>query len=515
MRKELGEGYTLVELVISLVIITVVGLGLMQLFISLVQSANLAKQRSVANSLANNQMEFLRSLSYDSLAVSGGSIIASSYLPAEETKEVNGIKYTVVTTIRYADDAYDGCGSYPNIELKKKYCRNFSAPGNSDGKNLVNDTNPADYKATNVTIKSSAGVRLASVDSHMAARVSETASTTGALFITVTDPSGMPITEAEVVVKNNSLSPNVDVASLTDSAGTAIFYNLPPDINANYTINVSKPEYSSIYTIAPSGSLQPTYSKQKIITQQSSYLSLVIGKMSQNSLLIETVDTNGNPLPNVKVYTKGGYKKYTDSNNSAYYFDTLSPSDTRPVTDSSGLATLDNLPPINEYIFCNEDGSYGCVSTGGTTYYLVSAVPYGGNNSLAPITIPAKGDDTSGTFQHNGIGYSQKVRLILTTNSGFPRVFKIDPDSVSRTNDNMKNVKMVLTGQNLLGANVELVQGGTTIPNKNCSGNDGKQLTCGFDISATSNDPLQVRIQKGGFTITLPANPKGSLYVTP
>lgn len=512
MRSSGGEaGYSLIELIISLFIISMVSVMFIGLLMTLLNSAALAEQKSVANSLVNNQMEYLRSLSYDSLAVSGGSILSSSYIPAKTTQTVGKLKYSIFTDIRYADDAFDGCGTYPSPDLKKLYCRNFSAPGNSSGNNLVNDTNPADYKMARVTVKNASGQTLAVLDTQIAARVAETASTTGALFTTVTDPSGTPISEATVTVKNTALSPNVTVSSSTDANGVAIFYGLPPDSQQRYTISADKSGYSSITSISPSGSLQPTYASQKILSQQSSYLTLVLGKMSPNSLIIATEDTSGNPLANIKVYVKGGYKKYTDTTNTAYYFDAMAPTDTRPVTDATGMTGVTSLPPVNEYIFCDNNGDTGCASTSGTKYYLAAAVPYGGSGSLAPISIPQNGDTSSPTYLYNGNLYSQKVKLMLTTSSSFPRVRTMDPDSINTT-DNLSNVKVVFGGSNLSGATAQLSQGGTTYSPKNCSGTS-TQLTCSYTLTTATTGALQVTLQGSGGALTLPTDPLGGIYV--
>ena len=505
------SGYTLVELLISIVVLAVISSSFLILLTSLLQSATLAKQKSVANALANNQMEYLRSLPYDSLAVSGGSILASSYLPAETKQTISQVTYTVTTDIRYVDDAFDGCGVYPSLDLKKIYCRNFSAPGNSSGNNLVNDTNPADYKIAHITIKNGGGTYLAVLDTNIAARVAETASTTGALFVTVTDPGGNAVTEASVNVVNAAVSPSVNISSTTDSNGVAIFYGLPPDTQQRYSVTSTKSGYSTISTIAPSGSLQPTYAHQKILTQQSSQVLLVIGKMSTNSLVILAEDTTGKPLSNIKLAVKGGYKKYTNTTNTAYYYDNLTPSDTRGITDASGMTSLSNLPPINDYIFCGDKGDTGCISTNGTKYYLAAAAPYNGTNSLMPITVPQKNDPVAQSFSYDGQTYPQQVKLILTTNSAFPRVRTIDPDSLAVV-DNLSNVKFVITGNNLTNGSLSLSQNSTTFTAKNCTGSD-TELTCAFNLTAVSTGTLQATISANGGTLTLPVQPLGGISV--
>jgi len=506
-RRVDQKGATLIEVMVAIIVIAIVVVSLFGLFISLVRSTIIAKRRAVAIGLATSQMEYLKSLPYDSLAVAGGSIPTSSPIPATTTKTVNGVLYTLTTSIGYADDAYDGCGSYPTAALKQAYCRNYPAPSGAP----ATDTNPADYKYLTVSAADRNGVRLAIVDTQVSARVSETASTTGALFVTVTDPSGTPLSGATVSVTNSVVTPAVNVSDSTDSNGIAIFYSMPPDANTDYNITATKAGYSSLSTIANSGSLVATYARQKILTQQSSFLTLKLGQMSTNSLIIETTDSNGAPLAGVKVYIKGGYKKYTLTSDKTYYYDNFSPSDIRPTTDASGLATVQSLPPINSYTFCGDDGATNC-KVGATTYYLVAAVPYGGDNSLYPIEIPES--NTSTTIDYGGNAYQQKVRLMLSTSSAMPRVFTMTPNAISQAGGGLGSLNIVFAGQNLSGATAALVQGGTTFTGSSCT-STAVTLSCTFNLTAATQGVLQLRVTNGGQTLVLPTTPLGGFNVQP
>lgn len=519
-KHSLGEGgFTLVELAIGLIVFAVVALGFFTLFISLVNSALVAKKISVASALATNQMEYLKSLPYDSLAIAGGNISSSSPLPATTTKTVDGIKYTLTTSINYVDDAYDGCGPYPNNTLKQLYCRNYPPPTGAPSP----DQNPQDYKIAHVAVTDSSGAQLAQVDTQIAARVSETASATGALFVSVLDSNGSPVSDATVTVTNATLSPNINVSDSTDTNGIAIFYGLKPDNGNDYVVTATKSGYSSLTTIAPSGSLQPTYPNQNIITQQSSYVTLTIKKQGTNSLLVETTDTNGNVLPNVKTYIKGGYKKYTSTSNTAYYYDNMSPSDSRPITDSDGLAGINNLVP-GDYIFCGDNGSTGC-SVGGTTYYLAAAVPYSSANSFNPITVPIydPSNPPTTTYPYNSAAYLQKVRLMLTTNVNFPRIATLSPSDVSLTGGTIGSFTFTISGSNLpcssssssCGTTVKFKQASNTYT-ASCTGTGNTQLNCSVNLTGATTGNMQLEIDANGYTFLLPDSPLlGGLSVTP
>lgn len=520
-RKRSSEaGFTLVELTVTIVLFSVIAISIMGLFTSLVRSTIVAKRQAVASTLATNQMEYLKSLPYDNLAVAGGAIYAASPLPASVVKTQDGVKYTIVTSINYVDDAYDGCAAYPTQALKELYCRNYPPPSGSP----ATDTNPQDYKIAHVIVKDNTNAQLAVVDTQISSRVAETASTTGALFISAIDNNGNKLSGVTISVANTTLSPNVNVSDTTDSNGTAIFYGLPPDSGTDYHITGSKTGYSSLTTIIASGSLTPTYPSQKIISQQSSYATLTLKQQGANSLIIEAVDTSGNPINGMKVYVKGGYKSYTLSTNTVYYYDNMSPSDTRPTTASNGLATLQNLVP-GSYIFCGDDAATNC-RVGSTTYYLAAAVPYGGSNPFNPVNIPTydPASPPSTTFDYSGTAYLQKVRLIFATTSNYPRVTSITPSNTSLASGPISNFSFAVAGRNLpcssvaasCSTTVRILQGSNTY-NASCTGNSsGLTLNCTANLTGIAAGNTQMVFIANSQTLTTTASPLiGGVVVLP
>lgn len=511
-------GYTLVELVVAIGLFAIVSVASVSFITNTMGSLALAKQRTVGLTLATNQMEYLRSLPYDSLAVVGGSIYSPAPLASSVTKTVDTVTYTVKTSINYVDDAYDNCGSYPTGALKLQYCRN-SVAGTAQ-----TDNNPKDYKVAHVSVVNDRGQEVAQTDTSISARVAESASSTGALFVTVIDGNGNPVSGATVAVTNTVVTPNINASATSDNNGIVVFYDFPPDASGkNYIITAQKSGYSSLGTIGASGSKQPTYPNQQIFTQQSSAVTMVINPQASMSLVLETVNTSGSSLGSVKVNMKGGYKKYSDTSDTSYYYDTLSPSDIRPVTDGSGFASLQNLAP-GPYYFCGDGGSSGCV-IGETTYYLAAVVPYSGVNLLSPAAISANDGSVLATpqYSYGGNQYIQKVRLILTTSSSFPRVQSLSPAAISKATD-LTAVNVQITGANLpcssdpasCGSSVTFSQG-TTNYAASCTGDgSGTSLSCTVDLSAASAGSTDVTIATGGGSLHLSGNGMmGSINVTP
>ncbi|MEO8862795.1 MAG: prepilin-type N-terminal cleavage/methylation domain-containing protein [Candidatus Saccharimonadales bacterium] len=511
-------GFTLVELVIALGVFSVVAASIFGLFISLTSSAVIAKQKAIAITIVTNEMERLKSLPYDSLAVAGGSIYSANPLPATTTTKVNGFTYTAKISVSYVDDAFDGCADYPSPELKAIYCRNYPPP---TGAPAV-DNNPQDYKIIRVAVYNKNNAKLADLDTQVSARVSETSSSTGALFVSIIDDTGNPVNDATVTVVNNSVAPNVNASDTTDSNGIAIFYGFPPDSGYDYVVTANAPGYSTISTIAPFGGQQPNYPSQKIFTQKSSYVTLPIKPQGSDSILVEATDVSGSPINGLKIYAKGGYKKYVSSSDTSYYYDNMSPSDSRPTSNVSGLASLSNLVP-GEYIFCGDDGSTNC-KVGGTTYYLAAAVPYTGNNSLSPIIVPTytSSSPPSITFPFNSGSYLQKVRLMLTTNSNFPRISTMNPYELSLSSGTVNNFGFQINGNNLPCStsscltSVKITQSGSVF-NAVCSGTSaGLQLNCTANLSGIAQGTANLTIQVSGYVLALPSTPQmGGLNVTP
>lgn len=514
------KGLTLVELMIGFLLLGLIAISVLTLFTTLIRSTVIVKRKAVASTLATTEMEYLRSLPYNSLAVAGGPIYSTSYLPATKTTVLNGVTYTTTLSINYIDDAYDSCGSYPNQTLKQTYCRNYPPPNGAP----ATDTNPADYKIVHVKVSDQDSYILAELDSQVSARVAETASTTGALFVKVVDQNGNPLSGANVNVTNTTTSPTINLNDSTDSNGEAIFYSLPPDTNGyDYKVTGTLSGYSTLFTIAPSGSLVPTYPSQQILTQSSSSVTLTLKQMGTDSLVIETTDTNGNPLVNMKVYVKGGYKKYTATSDTAYYFDNMSPTDTRPTTDNSGLAALTNLVP-GSYIFCSETAGTNC-KIGNTTYYVAAVLAYGGDNPFNPLVVPTydASSPPATTYDYNGTSYLQKVRLMLTTSSTYPRVYSLSPYDVSLSTSSLSSFGFQVTGANLpcssnaasCSTTVRILQSGNTYTASCTGSNAGTNLTCTVNLTGISSGASQMSITANGQTLTTPTGMLGGFNVTP
>lgn len=397
-NKDFGsKGFTVVELLVAAVIFAILAISSLSTYVALNSSATLAKKKSIAITLANNKIENVKSLPYDSL-------LANSTQKTTET--VNGVNYDIETKIIYVDDAFDGCVNMSQ-EDKIKYCRNY----NLNTSNTTTDNNGADYKLVNVKVYSS-GKLLSNIDSQIAASVAETATSTGALKVIVTSSSGEPINNADITVNYPHPTPKTYTGT-TDSGGVIIFYGLEPNSQYEYKVSVSKSGYSSAETIPPKvdsslGTLTPTFENPNIYAQQSTVLGLNINIIGKYSTIITAVDAGGYPRVNYSISAKGGYKLYTNSENQEY-----SNSATFPNTNSSGMTSAEDLVP-GSWVFCENNGSNDC-KVGGQLRYLQSIdAAIGGIDDEAPFYASIPSPTTSPpslTFSYNGNQYLQSLIL--------------------------------------------------------------------------------------------------------
>ena len=89
-----SKGFTVVELLVAAVIFAILAISSLSTYVALNSSATLAKKKSIAITLANNKIENVKSLPYDSL-------LANSTQKTTET--VNGVNYDIETKIIYVD----------------------------------------------------------------------------------------------------------------------------------------------------------------------------------------------------------------------------------------------------------------------------------------------------------------------------------------------------------------------------------------------------------------------------
>lgn len=225
-RRRLQSGITLIDTIVGTALMLVVFMGISAAFQLTVDVVSNSKARAGAIALANERMEYLKSLSYAQVGVIGG--IPSGIVPQLETVSLNGVSYTRRTLVYYSDDPQDGSGGA--------------------------DTNAiiADYKTIRVEIswKYKRTDRSIQVVGRMSPVGVETAVPGGTLTINVVDANNAPLRDAQIDITNTSTTPNVSIRTYTNDLGSITFIGAPAA--SNYQIVVSKTGYSTAQTYAAS-----------------------------------------------------------------------------------------------------------------------------------------------------------------------------------------------------------------------------------------------------------------------
>jgi prepilin-type N-terminal cleavage/methylation domain-containing protein len=358
------RGFTLIETIIGLVVMTILVIAVTNLFVSNLKSVTLGKARAMGQALASQQIEELRDLPYQSVATASGAIYPPGNLPDTQTVVRGGYTFTVKTEINYVDDAYDNL-----------------AP---------TDLNPADYKKAQVSVYlKSSGQLVSQLSTDIAGKAAETASNTGILRIKVIDANGQPIANANVTIVNTNPNPDVNITTNTDSLGLVLIPNLPLDSSNRYLVTASLSGYSTDGTQAdPAGSPVAVQLNPNVLVQQITSLTLAIDRVA--SMNVHVVDTSGAALASKAIRIRGAKALETTSGvASKWKYDVTS------TTDASGDIALSSI----------EWDSYSFTPPSG--YYLVSAQPY------APVAVSPNG--------------SQSVILVLSTSSTYPTISSTTP----------------------------------------------------------------------------------------
>lgn len=221
-KLRMNRGVTLIDTLVGSALMLVVFLGVGAAFQLSIDVVTNNKARAGAITLANDRMEYLKSLSYDQIGVTGG--IPAGIVPQTETQVLNSISYTRRTLVLYSDDPLDGLGA--------------------------SDTNAitADYKTIRVEVswESRQGERSVSLIGRVSPIGVETAVPGGTLTISVVNASSTALSNAEVRVQNTSTSPEIDITSYSNENGIVSFIGSPAA--SEYQITVTKSGYSTAQT---------------------------------------------------------------------------------------------------------------------------------------------------------------------------------------------------------------------------------------------------------------------------
>ncbi len=257
----MSRGFSLVEVVIVAALVSLFFGGF---YITIVNALNLvsdSRARMTALSIANDQIEYIRSLSYDAVGTVSG--IPPGLIPQVSTTSLNQKTFTRRTLIEYIDDPADGVGA-------------------SDSNGITTDYKRAKVEVSWLHKGATSTVVLVT---NIIPRSLETSVGGGTVRVLVTDANIQPVSGASVRLLNTTGTTTVDVTRLTDSNGEALFGGAPA--GAGYQVFVSRTGYSSdqtrlATTSLPNPSLQPI----AVVEADISTLNFQIDRVSDLDVLV-------------------------------------------------------------------------------------------------------------------------------------------------------------------------------------------------------------------------------------
>lgn len=309
-RKDRG-GFTLIETLVGSVVFALVALSAYQAFSTLMDAVLASRAKIAAASLANEQFEIIRNLSYDDVGVASG--IPVGKIPREQNITRDGFQFEVLATIRNTDDPFDG--TIGGIPL---------------------DSSPADYKSVDLDIdcgncKVFPTLRFTTL---VAPYALETASTNGALFIQVIDVEGVPIAGADIHIANTQADPDIVIDEITDNDGWVKIIDAPPGVNA-YNIAATKEGFTTdeTYPLGGVAGDEPINADATVVLQTVTQTSLSIDQ--ESSLAVNSVDESCMALADID-FSMTGTKLIGTPNVVKFPTQNFA-------TDVNGIADLDGL----------------------------------------------------------------------------------------------------------------------------------------------------------------------------
>jgi len=305
------KGMSLLESIIGIGLIGIVFWGVIGMYILSVKVVAQSKLRSTAIFLANQKIEEIRSLSYENIGTIGG--VPSGSVPQEETKTYNGGEFTIKTTIVYVDDPSDGV--------------------------LPDDSVPTDYKKAEVRVSwagENSGEVLFTTD--IVPNTVEESVGGGILSISVKDADNQGVSNAEVHIYNDQVSPIIDANYLTNSQGNLVLLGLP-ESTESYQITVSKTGYSIDRTYGEDEVATPLKPHASVFNNQTTEIGFEIDLLGTMNISTTGSEENGYPpVGNIQFRLRGEKIIGTDA-----FGDPVYKTDEILQTDSSGSLEIADL----------------------------------------------------------------------------------------------------------------------------------------------------------------------------
>jgi type II secretory pathway pseudopilin PulG len=306
-----SDGFTLIEVLLAMVLFVMVAAALAGVLVSAVNARGVARQKTVAEQTAIEQVEKVRKYAYDNLGFVGGN--PSGTIPTSEaskTVTVTGVRLLVTTTIAYVADptptSYATSANYKRVVVtvrresdSRLLTRQVTyvapparAPLGGIGNAIVN-VQVVDY-GSNTPVEG-ATVSLATGPS---APRSDTTDVTGTVTFPALTPN--PVSGATAYYDISASSSGYVTLSDDVSPGTAAHVQLGPGQTLNTAIRIYRPAELTVRVHRSDGSNYPGAGTVTVASSRGSETFVYSG----SDLVLTTVD--GEPIVPTLEYTVSG-----------------------------------------------------------------------------------------------------------------------------------------------------------------------------------------------------------------
>jgi hypothetical protein len=253
--KSALSGFTLIDVLIGVLLVSVIFLALYGVYTMSLAVVNQSQNRVTATAIANSQIEIIKNLPYASVGTVGG--FPSGVLSPSTTTVMNGISYSVVTSVDFVVESIDG------IVPPEDAC-------------------PNDYKRVEVDVSwqgSKIGGKVSTITDIAPKNLAQECSTGGGILsVSVSNALGSMISSPLVEIKDPSTGAVMD--SYYPEGGQH-YFSLA---TTTYKIVVSKSGYSTDLTFGNNEVTTPDRPNPLIIGGEMVELSFSIDKISNLSV---------------------------------------------------------------------------------------------------------------------------------------------------------------------------------------------------------------------------------------
>lgn len=272
IQKPSHRGFTLIEVLLTIFIISISIITVLGMFTYGLKSANENRYKTEAMTLAEQKIEIIKNLPYNDVGTISG--IPTGAIAQNENITVNSKVFAVATQITYIDDVADGILGVDPSELAG-----------------------TDYKKVKVKVSwvGPFGNKDISLISNIAPKRNQNELDKGTLSILVFDSSGTPVPQANITIDATFGTTTIDIDAQTNSQGRLVFPGAPAGQKA-YAITATKAGYSTDKTCAtnaggsdclPNGNPVPTKAHASIVAGDISEISFAIDVLS--NITVKTI----------------------------------------------------------------------------------------------------------------------------------------------------------------------------------------------------------------------------------